>query len=60
MTEEPPERRNKSFNWRGLIFIVIGMALLAAAAILMVSAFGHPGAAAAGVIRPPIARSRIR
>jgi hypothetical protein len=51
LTEDPPERHDRRFGWKGLAFVLIGLFLLALAGILMASIFGHPGTASAGAIR---------
>jgi len=40
--QDAPDYHPEAFNWRGLIFIIIGAALLVVAVIAVVYLFGSP------------------
>jgi hypothetical protein len=46
MTEEQPEWHESPFNWKAVVFVVIGLALLVVAIILLVNLLGTPAATA--------------
>jgi len=60
LTDEPPERHEERFGWKGLAFVTIGLFFLVLAAILMVNILGHTGGASPGVVRPVVFHSGIR
>jgi len=60
LTDEPPERHEQRFGWKGLAFVIIGLFFLVLAAILMMNIFGHTGSASAGAVQPAVFRGGMR